>query len=200
MHAYMPDGRHLCSVQGVKLNSSMAEGVWWPCRGACNIVERAFNYAWMQAGLSLDTPGHQPGQLGRVSHPCLEASTVLLIGSASPVCSCHVGLPSQHALINKDTSVSVLDKGRNASIFNKYRLIVSVHLQSFSGDGEQKRGNVVIKQRSDGKPERSTAKKFKSSMQIHGKPRPRVLHLIASFLWYNAFWVTLAHITYTPWK
>lgn len=46
-----------------------------PCRGACDIVERAFNYAWMQAGLSLDTPGQQPGQLGRVSHPCLEAST-----------------------------------------------------------------------------------------------------------------------------
>jgi hypothetical protein len=64
-----------------------------PCRGACDIVERAFNYAWMQAGLSLDTPGQQPGQLGRVSHPCLEASNVLFFGSASPACSCHVGLP-----------------------------------------------------------------------------------------------------------
>jgi hypothetical protein len=78
--------------------------------------------------------------------------------------------------------VSILDKGTSASVFNKYRLIVSAHVQSFSGDGEQKRGHVVIKQRSDGKPERSTAKKFKSSMQIHGKPHPRVLHLLASFL------------------
>ena len=39
--------------------------------------------------------------------------------------------------------------------------------QSFSDD-EQKRGQPVIKQRSDGKPERSTAKKFKTTMQIHG--------------------------------
>ncbi len=39
--------------------------------------------------------------------------------------------------------------------------------QSFSDD-EQKRGQTVIKQRTDGKPERSTAKKFKTTMQIHG--------------------------------
>ena len=26
------------------------------CRGACDVLERAFNYAWMQAGLSLDVP------------------------------------------------------------------------------------------------------------------------------------------------
>ena len=96
--------------------------------------------------------------------------------------------------------MSVLDKGTSALIFNKYRLIVSAHVQSFSGDGEQKRGHVVIKQRSDGKPERSTAKKFKSSMQIHGKSRPRLLHLIASFLWYYVFWVTLSRSTYMPWK
>ena len=38
----------------------------WPCRGACDIVERAFNYAWMQAGLGLDSPGQQQGQLPRV--------------------------------------------------------------------------------------------------------------------------------------
>ena len=25
-----------------------------PCRHSCDIVEQAFNYAWMQAGLSLD--------------------------------------------------------------------------------------------------------------------------------------------------
>ena len=41
--------------------------------------------------------------------------------------------------------------------------------QSFSGDGErEKRSQALIKQRSDGKPERSTAKKFKTTMQIHG--------------------------------
>ena len=40
---------------------------------------------------------------------------------------------------------------------------------SFSGEGEQKRGQPVVRQRSDGKPERSTAKKFKTSMQIHGE-------------------------------
>ena len=38
----------------------------WPCRGACDTVERAFNYAWMQAGLGLDSPGQQQGQLPRV--------------------------------------------------------------------------------------------------------------------------------------
>jgi hypothetical protein len=25
-------------------------------RGACDVLERAFNYAWMAAGLSLDVP------------------------------------------------------------------------------------------------------------------------------------------------
>lgn len=157
--------------------------MWWPCRGACDIVERAFNYVWMQAGLSLDTPGQQPGQLGRVSHPCLEASTVLFSVSVSPACSGHLGLPSQHAVIDEGTSVPSL---------NEHRVIVSPHLQSFSGDGEQKRGHAVIKQRSDGKPERSTAKKFKTSMQIHGKPRPQTLHLIASFLWCGIVLVTLS--------
>lgn len=37
-----------------------------PCRGACGIVERAFNYAWMQAGLSLENAAQQPGDVLRV--------------------------------------------------------------------------------------------------------------------------------------
>ena len=48
--------------------------------------------------------------------------------------------------------------------------------QAFDGEGEQKRGQPLIKQRSDGKPERSTAKKFKTSMQIHGG-RPSIFLL-----------------------
>ena len=36
------------------------------CRGACDIVERAFNYAWMQAGFSLENAGQQPGDVLRV--------------------------------------------------------------------------------------------------------------------------------------
>ena len=36
------------------------------CRGACDIVERAFNYAWMQAGLSMEKAGQQLGDSLRV--------------------------------------------------------------------------------------------------------------------------------------
>ncbi len=78
---------------------------WRPCRGACDLVERTFKYAWMQAGLSLDNPGQQPGQLGRVGHPCLEAGTVLPT-SASPACSCHLELPS-HFAVNRRHCVHI---------------------------------------------------------------------------------------------
>ena len=38
----------------------------------------------------------------------------------------------------------------------------------------------MIKQRSDGKPERSTAKKFKTTMQIHGaRPAPPCKHTVS---------------------
>ena len=54
-------------------------------------------------------------------------------------------------------------------------MAVQAPRQSFS-DSEQKPGQPLIKQRSDGKPERSTATKFKTTMQIHGA----ALHLPAS--------------------
>ena len=41
------------------------------CRGACDIVERAFNYAWMQAGLSLENAAQQPGDMLRVCNMAL---------------------------------------------------------------------------------------------------------------------------------
>jgi len=36
------------------------------CRHSCDIVEQAFNYAWMQAGLSLDAPAQQQSQAGEL--------------------------------------------------------------------------------------------------------------------------------------
>lgn len=50
----------------------------WLCRGACDVLERAFNYAWTQAGLSLDVPAnpapptvHQQQRRVRDTYPCM---------------------------------------------------------------------------------------------------------------------------------
>lgn len=45
------------------------------CRGACDIVERAFNYAWMQAGFSLENAEQQPGNALRVRNVALYSVT-----------------------------------------------------------------------------------------------------------------------------
>ena len=53
------------------LRREVGDAWGWLCRGACDTVERAFNYAWMQAGLGLDSPGQQQGQLPRVWQPIM---------------------------------------------------------------------------------------------------------------------------------
>ncbi|CAL8463497.1 g3031 [Coccomyxa elongata] len=105
-----------------------------PVVAACDVVERAFNYAWTQAGLSLDVPSSQGPPDQRTQQRRLQ-------------------MQMQQRRVQQYSSEEDASPRAAAAATRKPAAPTP---------------SPVIRQRSDGKPERQAAKRFKSAVQLHG--------------------------------